>query len=53
VPDPAGLAAADITNPQTWNRYAYVMNDPIGVCRPAGPILRCSCARLPAQHWLQ
>jgi RHS repeat-associated protein len=24
VPDPAGLAAVDITNPQTWNRYAYV-----------------------------
>jgi RHS repeat-associated protein len=26
VPDPAGLAAVDITNPQTWNRYAYVGN---------------------------
>src|ERR1700755_572791 len=23
VPDPAGMAAVDITNPQTWNRYAY------------------------------
>ncbi len=28
VPDPAGLAAVDITNPQTWNRYAYVGNQP-------------------------
>jgi RHS repeat-associated protein len=27
-PDPAGLAAADATNPQTWNQYAYVLNDP-------------------------
>jgi RHS repeat-associated protein len=28
TPDPAGLAAADPTNPQSWNRYAYVMNSP-------------------------
>jgi RHS repeat-associated protein len=28
-PDPAGLAAVDITNPQTWNRYAYVGNSPL------------------------
>jgi RHS repeat-associated protein len=24
-PDPAGLAAVDPTNPQSWNRYAYVV----------------------------
>lgn len=29
VPDPAGLGAVDITNPQTWNRYAYVGNSPL------------------------
>jgi RHS repeat-associated protein len=29
VPDPAGLAAVDLTNPQTWNRYAYVANNPL------------------------
>ena len=28
-PDPAGLAAADPTNPQSWNRYAYVLNNPL------------------------
>ncbi len=28
-PDPAGLAAVDPTNPQTWNRYAYVNNSPM------------------------
>jgi RHS repeat-associated protein len=28
-PDPAGLAAVDLTNPQTWNRYAYVGNRPL------------------------
>jgi RHS repeat-associated protein len=27
-PDPAGLAAVSLTNPQTWNEYAYVLNDP-------------------------
>ncbi len=28
-PDPAGLAAVDPSNPQTWNRYAYVLNNPL------------------------
>ncbi|MGH7192551.1 MAG: hypothetical protein ACREJM_03345, partial [Candidatus Saccharimonadales bacterium] len=27
-PDPAGLAAVSMTNPQSWNEYAYVLNDP-------------------------
>ncbi len=36
VPDPAGLAAVDITNPQTWNRYAYVGNNPLNSVDPQG-----------------
>jgi hypothetical protein len=36
VPDPAGLAAVDLTNPQTWNRYAYVGNNPLGNVDPLG-----------------
>jgi RHS repeat-associated protein len=28
-PDPAGLAAVDPADPQTWNRYAYVRNNPL------------------------
>ena len=36
VPDPAGLAAVDLTNPQTWNRYAYVANSPTGTIDPSG-----------------
>src|SRR5271165_6925432 len=36
VPDPAGLAAVDITNPQTWNRYVYVANNPLAVTDPLG-----------------
>jgi len=35
-PDPAGLAAVDLTNPQTWNRYAYVGNRPLGATDPLG-----------------
>lgn len=35
-PDPAGLGAVDLSNPQTWNRYAYVGNNPTGVVDPLG-----------------
>ena len=35
-PDPAGLAAVDMTNPQTWNRYAYVGNNPCSAIDPLG-----------------
>ena len=38
VPDPAGMAAVDITNPQTWNRYAYVGNNPLNKVDPLGLI---------------
>src|SRR5277367_3224447 len=35
-PDKAGLAAVDPTNPQTWNRYAYVTNNPLSLMDPDG-----------------
>jgi len=35
-PDPGGLAAAYAANPQSWNRYAYVVNDPLGLIDPLG-----------------
>lgn len=35
-PDPAGLAAVDPTTPQSWNRYAYVMNNPLALVDPFG-----------------
>ncbi len=35
-PDPAGLAAVDPSNPQSWNRYAYVLNNPLALVDPTG-----------------
>ena len=36
TPDPAGLAAVDPGNPQSWNRYGYVINNPLGYVDPFG-----------------
>jgi RHS repeat-associated protein len=35
-PDPAGLGAVDPSNPQSWNRYAYVLNNPLALVDPLG-----------------
>jgi RHS repeat-associated protein len=35
-PDPAGLGAVNMANPQTWNRYAYVGNNPVNATDPLG-----------------
>ena len=35
-PDPAGMGAADASNPQSLNRYAYVLNNPINFFDPLG-----------------
>jgi RHS repeat-associated protein len=35
-PDPSGLSAVDPTNPQSWNRYAYVLNNPLSNIDPLG-----------------
>jgi RHS repeat-associated protein len=35
-PDPAGLGAVDPNNPQSWNRYAYVLNNPLSAIDPDG-----------------
>jgi RHS repeat-associated protein len=35
-PDLAGLFAVDPTNPQSWNRYAYALNNPLANVDPTG-----------------
>lgn len=35
-PDPADLGAANPGNPQSWNRYAYAMNNPTSSTDPTG-----------------
>jgi RHS repeat-associated protein len=41
TPDPAGLAAVDPTNPQSWNRYAYVLDNPLNLIDPLGLFTNC------------
>jgi RHS repeat-associated protein len=49
-PDPAGLAAANLSNPQSLNRYAYALNNPLTLTDPlgldSGATQKCS----PGQH---
>jgi RHS repeat-associated protein len=35
-PDPAGRKAAKLTDPQTWNMYVYVRNNPTNLTDPTG-----------------
>ncbi len=41
VPDPLGMGVPHPTNPQTWNRYTYVANNPTGFIDPLGLDFTC------------
>jgi len=36
TPDPSGLAAVNTMDPQSWNQYAYVLNNPVSAVDPLG-----------------
>ncbi|MGH9477492.1 MAG: RHS repeat-associated core domain-containing protein, partial [Terriglobales bacterium] len=36
TPDPAGLAAVNPANPQSWNEYSYANNNPLTLVDPLG-----------------
>jgi RHS repeat-associated protein len=52
-PDPAGLGAVDPSNPQSWNRYAYVMNSPLNWVDPLGlgPCGGRPCVYMPPDNY--
>ena len=50
-PDPAGMAAADLTNPQSLNRYAYVLNNPTTLVDPKGLHFFKPCLTLSNCTW--
>jgi RHS repeat-associated protein len=42
-PDPAGLSAANFGDPQSFNRYAYVANNPLSFTDPQGLQVCAGC----------
>jgi RHS repeat-associated protein len=50
-PDPMGVAAADLTNPQSLNRYNYVGNDPANFVDPSGMFLEGPSTPIRIETW--
>jgi len=46
-PDPSGLAYAHLFNPQSFNLYGYVQNNPLTNTDPTGLALQLSCSNDP------
>lgn len=49
-PDPSGIAAANSANPQSWNRYAYVLNNPLASFDPSGLTPKPACLSMVRGH---
>jgi RHS repeat-associated protein len=43
TPDPSGVKAARLDDPQTWNMYAYVRNNPTTLTDPTGLDFMTAC----------
>jgi RHS repeat-associated protein len=46
--DPGGIATSNPRNPISWNRYAYVNDDPVNIYDPSGGIANCPPGTFPA-----
>ncbi len=42
TPDPIGVKAVKLDDPQTWNMYAYARNNPTTLTDPSGLTVECS-----------
>jgi RHS repeat-associated protein len=42
TPDPGGVKVVKLDNPQTWNMYAYVTDNPTSLNDPSGMVTRCA-----------
>ena len=51
-PDPAGLSAASLSNPQTLNRYAYASNSPLNLTDPTGLCSGCRGVPIPPDSFV-
>jgi RHS repeat-associated protein len=49
-PDPAGRTAVDPANPQSWNRYAYLLGNPLGLVDPLGLGADCGGPCMPFSY---
>lgn len=49
-PDPVGLGAVDPSNPQSWNRYAYAVNNPLALIDPLGLFTLPPCMTDPEEY---